>query len=208
MNRKTFASCILALASVVFLVFLVLIISHTIVAERLEAHISSVPEEARLFMIEGASTIEIPEGIEYADNVTCVSKIYDEAGNEIGCVIDTVSSGSDGDVVVRVAFDDEDSIAALDVLDPAGLPTNLGYKAALPEFTDQFIGASSVTAYAGSVSGTLIKFIDDADYSCAGVYSCVTAAFTQLRELRLAEEGQAEDQQIEQTEVQSEGGTE
>ena len=188
MNRKTLASCILALFSVFLLVFMVLIISHMIVGERLEAHVSSVPEEARMNMFDGAAAIEIPEDIKYADGVTCVSKVLDENGNEIGCVIDTLSTGSDGDVVVRVAFDDEDIITALDVLETAGLPTNLGYKAALPEFTDQFIGASTVTAYSGSVSGTLIKFIDDADYSCAGVYSCVTAAITQLKELRLSEE--------------------
>lgn len=180
------------MGSVFFLVFLMLVISHMIVAERLEAHITSVPEEARLYMLEDADSIEMPEDIKYADGVTCVSILYDGSGNEIGCVIDALSTGSDGDVSVRVAFDDEDTIAAVDVLETAGLPTNLGYKAGLPEFTDQFIGASSVTAYSGSVSGTLIKFIDGADYSCAGVYSCVTAAFTQLKELRQMEEEPAE----------------
>ena len=202
MNRKTLISCIIALGSVVLLVIMVLVIFHTIVAERLEEHVVSVPQEARLSMIAEAESIEVPEDIEYADGVTCVSRLLDASGNEVGCVIDTVSTGSDGDVVVRVAFDDEDVIAALDVLETAGLPTNLGYKAALPEFTDQFIGASSITAYSGSVSGKLIKFIDDADYSCAGVYSCVTAAFTQLKEMRLAEENFTEE------EMPEEGGTE
>lgn len=197
MNRKTVLSCVIAVVSIFVLVFLVLIISHSIVAQRLEAHVYTVPEEARLFMIDGAASIEVPEDLEYSDGITCVSILYDEAGNEIGCVMDALSTGSDGDVVVRVAFDDEDTIAALDVLETAGLPTNLGYKAAEPAFTNQFIGASSVTAYAGSVSGKLIKFIDGADYSCAGVYSCVTAAFTQLKELRQA-----------QAEGPQEGGTE
>lgn len=197
MNRKTIAACILALGSVFLLVFLVLVISHMIVADRLNEHRTSVPQEERMAMVPGTETIEVPEDMEYADGVTCVSLLYDENGNETGCVIDTVSTGSDGDVIVRVAFDDEDTIAALDVIEHAGLPTNLGYKAALPEFTDQFIGASSITAYSGSVSGRLIKFIDDADYSCAGVYSCVAAAFTQLKEMRLSENEQT-----------TEGGTE
>jgi len=197
MNKKTLAACVLILFSVFFLVFLVLVISHTIVAERLEAHVNSVPQEARLYMIEGAADIVVPEDIDYIDGINCVSMVYDEVGNEIGCVMDAISSGSDGDVVVRVAFDDEDVIAAIDVIETAGLPTNLGYKAAEPEFTKQFIGASTITAYSGSVSGTLIHFIDDADYSCAGVFSCVSAAINQLKEIRLLEE-----------QVPVEGGTE
>lgn len=188
MTKNNFFSSAIVLISVLVLTVLILFISYTIVGERVENHKYTVPEEQRLNMVEGADSITLMEDIDLADGVTAVSELLDEDGEHLAYVMDTVSSGADGDVVVRVAFDEDDCISVINVLETAALPTNLGYKAASKEYLGQYIGASEITSYAGSVSGRLIKSIDGAEYSCAGVYSCVTAAFTQLAELRSMQE--------------------
>lgn len=188
MPRKSILGSVAVLVSTLVLTVLVLVISYSIVGERLEKHVLSVPEEQRLNMVEGADSAVIPEELTLADGVTCVSDILDENGEHLAYVIDTVSDGSDGKVVVRVAFDEDRCISGLQVLETAGLPTNLGFKAASSEYLDQYLGASAITSDSRSVSGKLIRSIDGADYSCAGVYSCVTAAFTQLKLIEEAEE--------------------
>lgn len=188
MTKNNFFSSSVVLLSVLLLTVLILFISYTIVGERVERHQYTVPEEQRLTMVEGADTINLIDDIEYADGVTAVSELFSEDGEHLAYVIDAVSGGADGDVVVRIAFDEDDCISIVDVLETAALPTNLGFKAASREYLNQYIGASEVTSYAGSVSGRLIKSIDGAEYSCSGVYSCVTAAFTQLAELREMQE--------------------
>ncbi|HPX70310.1 MAG TPA: FMN-binding protein [Bacillota bacterium] len=188
MRSKGWIAPLFVIGSVFGLTILILFISHSIVAGRLEAHVYTVPEEQRLTMVSDAQSIILREDIDLLPGVSAVSELFDENGDRIAFVIDAVSSGYDGDVVVRIAFDDEYRISVLDVLESAGRPTNLGYRAASSEFTEQFIGASSVTVSEKSTSGTLIKYIDGAYYSCAGVYSCVTQAFSQLEQIMQEEE--------------------
>ncbi len=110
--------------------------------------------------------------VEYSGN-DAVKTVYKE-NSGLGYVISVGYYGYGGEVVSMIAIDNDGKITGMSV-DASTETTGLGSKAALPSFTDQFIGISSTDG---------IDTITGATYSSTAVLTSVDTALAVWNEVK------------------------
>ena len=141
-------------------------------------------ERARLAALPGASGFTL---VEDAELVSGIDSVYKAAGSS-GYVMTARARGYKKDIETVVGIDLDGRITGVVVTDVSGEIAGLGTRVALPAYTDQYRGAEAITADPGDPTAAYIESVGNAEEASTAVFSCVSNALLQFRQLSGSEE--------------------
>lgn len=136
-------------------------------------------ERARLAALPGATGFTLYEDCEL---VSGIDSVYKAAGSA-GYVMTGRAKGYKKDIETVVGIDLDGRITGVVVTDVSGEIAGLGTGVALPAYTDQYRGAEAITADPGDPTASYIRGVENADEASTAVFSCVSNALLQYREI-------------------------
>ncbi len=165
--------CICLIAS------LLLAATYQITAPLIEKITIENANTARGEVLPEASGFVEMEEVELLDGVTEVF----ESVNGVGYVITSEFKGFGGPVVVMTGLDANGNIVSVKVTDASAETPGLGSKATLPDYLDQYKGATMISSDASSAEAAYVSAVTGATYTSRAVFSSVSAALMQFATL-------------------------